>query len=289
MEARFNITDGCFAWPRGVVDIRQAKVCGTPMVLRNEWYSYVQPVGQPHESRVTGTFLVMQSDGSTPVSRNIGVTGNTIRIYPGDSSDVGKRILIQGYDFNGNWVRTNDTVTGVWVDGEYVTLAEPFADTVTKWNKGGITGVQRDSTNQPTTLFELDATTTDEIEMASYQPDDEVPSFRRSKIINYRWVREAVAGCRCDFQMDCIVKLSHIPVRQDTDYFVIRNLAALKDAAMSVKLDEDQGVGAGDALFMRAKKILNDDLKNIDGRIVHIDAQLHGGRTFQRGVMQWMR
>ena len=288
-QARFTIIEGCLTWPRGVVDIRQASACNQPFVLRNEWYHYVMPVGQPGEARVTGNFLEMESNGTSPVAINILVTGSTIRVYPGDATDVGKKILIQGYDKNGVWVRTVDAVTGVWTDGEYVTLAEPFVDTTTQWLRQGITGVQRDATNQPTTIFELNATTLAETEMASYQPDDDVPSFRRSKIINYRTTAPFLNGCDCTFQLNCIAKLGHVPVRQDTDYFVIQNMAALKDAAMSVKLDEDQGVGAGDALFNRAKKILNDELKNFNGRLTHIRADLHGGFQFGRSVVAGMR
>lgn len=282
-RARFQITESCIVWPRGVEDIRLAQICGTPMVLRNEWYEYLGPVGEPNESSITGNFLTMKSTGTTPIPKNIQVTGSVIRTYPGDLVDVGKRVLYQGYDENGEWVRTVDTENGdIVVDGEYVTVASPFVDTTKKWARGGITGVQRDATSYAQKVFEVyENTAYAESMMADYQADDTLPNFRSTEIVNYRTVRSLVPkDSTCNIVMDCIVKRSHIPVSIDSDYFVIQSIPALKDAARSVKLEEDVGVGAGEALMGSAIKILRNQLANFIGDTVRIQPDLHGGRTF---------
>lgn len=285
-SARFVISGGCITWPRGVLEIRQAKICGTPMLLRNSWYEYVQPVGEPNDAKRTGDFLVLQEYDQSPVHANVALTGNTIRFFPGTASDVGKRILVQGYNANNVFVRSQDT-DGTWVDGEYVTLESPFTDTVNTWYENGITGIQKDLTDQPVTMFDVNALDGDTSEMASFDPDDYYPSFKRSKIFDR--VRRLVTGSCCTFQMECIVKRAHIPVRIDTDYLVLQNLAAFKDACQGVKRDEDEGPGAGLPFMRSAEKLLTGQLQNVLGRLVHIEADFHGGRTFYRGVMRGMR
>jgi len=284
--ARFVITDGCISWPRGVLEIRQAKICGTPMLMRNSWYEYVQSVGEPGEASNTGNFLVLQDNDWSPVVNNVSKLGNVIRFFPGDASDVGKRVLVQGYNTNHVFVRSQDGAT--WVDGEYVTLATPFVETVNTWYADGITGIQKDITNMPVTMFEVgpDDTTT---EMATFEPDESYPRFKRSKIINFECVLRRVGGGWGAFVMECIVKRSHIPVRVPTDYLVLQNLSAIKAACLAVKRDEDEGPGAGLQLMDSAQKLLRGELENVLGRKVHITSDYHGGRPFYKGVMAGMR
>lgn len=287
-RALFDLYDGFCVYPRGVVEIRQAKVCGTPMVLRNEWYSYLGPVGQPDYSDQTGCYLAMEADGTTPVYSNISRSGNRARAYPGDPSDVGKRLLIQGTDKNGVWVRTQDMIdpaNPVWVDGEYLTLALPFVDSQTQWAEAGITGVQREITNKSTALFESNFDTQIESPMADYQPDEIVPSYRKSRILHFGSNQRSCSGSSyggspTPYQIDCIIRLAHVPVRQPQDYFVLNNLPALKDASMAIKMDEDAGPGAGAAYMASAIRLLRQELKNFTGSRVHIKADLHGGKQF---------
>jgi hypothetical protein len=172
-----------------------------------------------------------------------------------------------------------------------LTLASPFVDSVTRWKAGMITGVQREATHQNTDLFEANYDTQTEAQLASYQPDELVPSYRKSRILHFKPIANTYKGvnCTCRFQMDAVVKLGHIPVYQDTDYFVIQNMAALKDAAMAVKLEEDAGPGAGAASMASAINLLRKELQNYNGQKVHIRPDLQGGRTFRYMVTRGMR
>lgn len=287
-SAMFLIRDQCIIWPQGVLEIRAAKMGGRPMVLRNSWYEYVQPVGEPYEDRVTGNFLVLQDQDWTPVITNIIQTGNTVRLFAGDASDYGKRVLVQGYDQNMAFVRTADGAN--WVNGEYVTLQRPWVDTNTKWGVNGITGIQKDVTNQVVLMREISVVTGKGTDMAVFEPDITVPRFKRSRIINYNRVK-TIAGCGCSEEvvMECVVKRAHVPVRVDSDYLVLQNLAAFKDACMAVKREQDEGPGAGSEYMASAKRLLQGELENVLGRKFHITADYHGGHTFSRGVMAGMR
>ena len=287
--ARFVIIDGCIVWPRGVLEIRHAKIGCTPMSLRNSWYEYVQPVGDPGVAGC-GNFVMQDNDWS-PVVNNVDRTGNTIRFFPGGPSDYGKRILVQGYDINHVFVRSQSGSS--WVDGEYVTLASPFVDTVNTWYADGITGIQKDITDQPVTMFDVlpavgsgEETTT---EMATLEPDESYPRYKRSKILNFDSVVREVGGGWGAFIVECIVKRGHIPIRVPTDYLVLQNLAAIKSACMAIKREEDEGPGAGEEQMAAARRLLSGELRNVLGRKTHITADLHGGRTFSRSVMAGMR
>lgn len=167
---RFTVTtvDGCITWPRAIETIEAvADCCGTGSV-RNQWYEFQESgfglLGE--NSGCAGKQLV---DRGTVVSyRDLSGGNNSyIRVYPGDASDNGKTITLQGYDANGQWIRTQSG--SVWIDGEKLTLALPYVQSTKKFT--ALTGVIREATNTASRLYEFNQAVFAELDLAVYDPD----------------------------------------------------------------------------------------------------------------------
>lgn len=171
-------------------------------------------------------------------------TNKKIRIYPGNATDAGKTITIQGYDANGNWVRSGSA--SARVDGEVVTLAMPFVDTVTIWGAGAPTGVIKDETQYRVLVYALDTDDASETFLANYQPTETLPTYRRMFIPQFR--NTSCGGCSTS-TLTAIVSLQQVPVKYDSDWLLFQNLAAYKDGCMSEKYREEGNIGLADAYF----------------------------------------
>jgi hypothetical protein len=104
-----------------------------------------------------------------------------IRFYPGNAQDVGKTIIVQGYDSNGNWVRSGPTDNRI--DGETVTLALPFVTTTTIWRPGAPTAIIKEVTQYRVLGYAVDATSGDETAIADYQPGETEPMYQVYQIL----------------------------------------------------------------------------------------------------------
>lgn len=255
---RFCITDCCVVLPREVAVIEAAKLDGVPLGMGNSWYQFIKP----HDPCDNGTsssgapctgpslcsccgcsHMTMEDRGTVASPSVTSGTNNRIRFYPGNAVDVGKKIIVQGYDNNGNWVRS--TVGGVRVDGEEVTLALPFVDTVTIWNPGAPTGIIKDPTEYPVLMYAVDATSGDEVSLASYQPSETNPMYRMVNIPGCN------SGCSSNGTktLMAIVSLQHIPITADNDWLMFSNLSAYKAGMMAEKYYEEGNFELGDAYF----------------------------------------
>jgi len=175
-----------------------------------------------------------------------------IRTYPTNSADVGKKIIYQGNDSNGIWVRT--LIDGVMSDGEQVTLALPFVDTVTVWGPGAPVAVQKEVTVQRVLVYEYDTVLTTERALADYQPGETRPTYRQSYIQGARFNQ----GCcnRADSEdtdrrttLTALVSLQHVELRSPSDWLVLQNLDAYESAMMAVKAREERDYAGFEFLF----------------------------------------
>jgi hypothetical protein len=184
-------------------------------------------------------------------------SNKVIRLYPTHSSDVGKTVLVQGYDSNNIWVRTNPTGSEV-IDGELVTLALPFVDTTTIWYPGQPTAIQKDVTNYRVLMYEYDTVTTLERQLGDYQATETNPEYQVSFIPGFHNIK--CCGTACSTDDDCnpprtvtaLVKLAHIDVSSDRDWVLFQNIAAYKEAMLAVRDWENGDVASGNFHFYGA-------------------------------------
>ena len=117
---RFTIhtVGGCITWPRQIETIEAVADCCGVGTVRNQWFEFQETgYGLLNGNQVcVGKQLI---DRGTVVSyRDMsGGLNSYLRVYPGDASDVGKTITLQGVDQNGQWIRTQSG--GAWIDGGF--------------------------------------------------------------------------------------------------------------------------------------------------------------------------
>lgn len=289
-------SSGCLVWPREVADIVAVALCGTPIPIRNGWFEFIENLNHVENCdscdcgcRCGG--LIMHNDETTvPSAFSVLTTGNSIRIYPSDESDVGKTMLIQGYDKNQIWVRSE--VGGAVIDGEQVTLALPYVDTTTLWLRGAPLAIQRQATNYVVRMYEHDVTNGGDRLLANYQPDETRPNYRRS-------ILPGLAGSRCaPSRSNCacgdgttnstpplltvIAKLGYAPVSSDYDWVYPSNLVALKFAMRSRKRDEENDDEGSEADLQRAIRELRKELDGMTGNRQNVYVNINQSASFSK-------
>lgn len=226
---RFTIavTDGCITLPRQIESIITAASCCGQVTVRNQWYEFNEGgYGLMDKDRSIGSQLVDR--GTVPAYRDMtGGTNSYVRVYLGDSSDAGKTITLQGYDQNGNWVRTLNS--GVWIDGEKLTLAGTYVQSTKKFT--ALTGVIRDATNTVQRLYEFNATDSTELDLAVYDPDETLPQYRR---MFWGGICES-ADTR---YLTVMARMRHIDVANDNDYVIPPCPDAIKLMVKAIDFEE---------------------------------------------------
>jgi hypothetical protein len=269
-RARFCVTQGCLTWPREVAAIRAIAVCTDGIPMRNAWYEFTG-ASWIRDDDDCGP-LEMVDRGTSCVFSDINNYGNPkkLRFYPTRAADVGKRILVQGYDANSMWIRNQDGT--VWVDGEYVTLGSPFSDTVSTFQS--ITGVQKDEMVDRVDVYELDTVLGTERQIAFWQATEIVPEYRRSFIPD---VTRCSCSSDCDYvTVTALCKLKHVPIAAPTDYLIVGNLPAIKDMAMSIQRRENNEEQLALALEKSALRELVREKREMVGDITSIWIETQG-------------
>jgi hypothetical protein len=225
-SANFCVTDSCIVLPREIATVEMIGVCHDAMKVESIWGQFGGPVccetchGCSSGTFTCGHMRYQERNSVASYSVTTGVN-KKIRVYS-DPADNGKTIVIQGYDFNRIWVR-KDHGLGLVNDGELITLASPFVDTVTVWSAGAPTNIIKDPTTYPIRLYELNTENSALRAIAYYQPSEEVPVYRSG------FIPEFPAGSCCEGQVNvsAVVKLAHVPVKSENDILVLENLAAI--------------------------------------------------------------
>ena len=255
MESQFCVSDACLTFPRQVADIRRLAICGYPTEVQGSWYQFTRLVTdlKQYSGCSDGTCatscntscgcgsleLRMKAGTSCSFATTIG-SNKLIRAYPLSGADVGKRILFQGRDSNGIWVRT--VIDGVMSDGEQVLLSQPFVQTGTTWGPGSPVAVQKDVTSARVLVYEYDTVTTLERALAEYEPSETRPSYRVGYIPGFT----GSGGCCCSDitattkTITALVKLQHVPLASPGDWLILQNLSAYKAAMVAVKAREEK-------------------------------------------------
>ena len=276
---RFTIftNNGCITWPRQIETIEAVADCCAVGTVRNQWFEF-QETGFGLVNGGGQVCLGNQLlDRGTVVSyRDLsGGTNNYLRVYPGDLSDVGKTITLQGTDNNGQWIRTQSG--GVWIDGEKVTLALPYVQTTKKFTT--LTGVIRQATNTVSRLYEYDATTLAETDIAVYDPDETLPQYRRSYL-----------GNRCNANEDkpvtVMAKMRHINASTPNDYLIPPCADAIKLMVQAIRKEENDLLNEAVAYEAKAVQAVQEQTMQYLGDAVHTIRMVGAGQN-GCGLYQW--
>lgn len=259
---------GCLVWPRQIETIEAVSVCNSPGVVRNQWFEF-NPNGP-------GIFKTGNCNGNQLVDRgqvctfeDIVPSNKQLRVYCDLAADLGKTITFRGYDDNFNIILTSNGD----IEGETVTLANPFVVTTHPFFWHSITQVIKDVTKGVVRVYEYDTVALTQRLIAIYEPDETLPVYRRSY---FPPANVTSTGGTCDrVNVDVMAKLRFIPVRKDSDFIMIENLAAICEMIRAIRKFENNLVQEGMIYEALAVKYLNEELQNYLGdgtrTAIHVD------------------
>lgn len=269
-----KVTDGYITWPRQIETIESYAVDGRPGLIRNGWFEFSE--AGPGVFDVESNLSNLLADRGDSIGyREIGATPRKLRLITTVAADNGLKILVQGYDEQGVWVRTQ--IGGVWSDGEQVTLVNAggvsHKDTVTTFSF--VSGVQKPITSGSVQMFLKDSPVVgQDTQMATYEPDETLPSYRRSLIPEVGPAEATVT---------VVAKMRFIPARVDTDWMMIQSVPALKEMCMSLRKAENNLPAEAQAYEQRAVMILQEYLAHYLGDGVAATPKFANASTFGGG------
>lgn len=271
--AQFCITGSCggacIVTPPNVAVIEAANLNGIPVNIQNPWGQFIRPHLWPSNGSCGNAASAgvpcngfqpfacgcgcgcrgvpqMQDEGTVP-SYSVTNAGERIKLYATQTVDYGKKVVVQGKDSNGVWVRTE--IDGVVQDGEQVILADGGVLTNTTWGAGAPMGIYKEETDYRVLMFAVDDDD-NERQLAEYGPTDTNPSFRKWRLPSVK----AGCGSMCGTQntLRCIVSLQPVPITGDNDWLLYSNLAAYSDGILAEKYYENGDYPLGDKYFIGA-------------------------------------
>lgn len=280
----FNLTqaDPFFTVPRDVARVTAVNVCKKPVVLRNQFFEYLE----------FGNGLRPVNCCDAPICEDLGAfdrgrvvtfldvkpPNKKLRVFVTDETDIGKRTLISYKDPFGNIFYSQDGFNRV--TGEFLTFASPFSQTTS--DVAELTGIQKDQTNGPVQFHEVDIVTGAMRLILTMEPSETVAAYRRyfvNGLPNTCCASETI-------QVSVLSKLDFIPAVVDSDYLLIGNLSALKEECMAVRLSEMDSPNAkrmADMHHVRALALLFGELDHFLGKTrVSVQLPLWNSDRLQR-------
>lgn len=251
-EMVFNVdkTNPYLTLPRGVARLIAYAACQQPVPINNQFFEYLR-FGD-------GTLPKQSCDGtvcSEPMARALGrntvattqgsltTPGYGLRFYTASDNDAGKRVLIGGLDANGQKFHSIDGTTptvGYYVTLEdtssYVDLTAPGSATPIEISQ--IDQIQKDTTESPVSIYEVNLTTADQTLLLTMEPSEQVAWYRRYYISSLPSNCCAVNGSTDIVQTTAIVKLDLVPVKVSTDFLLIQSIEALIAECQSARYSD---------------------------------------------------
>lgn len=279
---RFCAVDSCITQPAQVAAIEKFAVCGWPGTMRTPWYEYSQQglgIRSPIQNNTTTGSCCSGSSvgwcssnegiprGYFPTFRDIVGTNKKVNLVCDLVSDVGKKVLVLGYDANGNWIRSNQS--GTILDGELITLAQG-AGTISTNFFSSVTDIQfNEDRDGQVWAYQYNNDTTIKTMIGLYQNWETRPNYLRTLFPSILSGASSNGSCN-QTPVNALVKLNFWPVRVPTDFLCIPCLPALKHMIQAVNDSENepdgvkkvQIIGAGIAA---AKSVLNAQLSHFTG------------------------
>ncbi len=264
---RFRIcaSDGCISLPPQIANIERMAICGQPMPTHDLFYEFLDNGFGTRNAVCQGSGTggsccgggcgLGEADlrGWFPTFADIRGTSKKLRLICDVADDVGKKVLLLGYDQNGNWIRTNPA--GIWQDGETVVLAQAPGVTSTHFFDGGVTGVQfLDDREGQVWMYELAVDTTLRM-IGSYQYFETNPSYPRYLFPSILTQTQQDGSCGLT-TIEVIAKLEILPLVKDTDTLLITSRPALKEMCVGIKKADDEADSSkSNDIIMKAEAV----------------------------------
>lgn len=263
---RFCVRGCNIVFPRYVGTVTGLRFCCFgQMDVKNNWYSIMGPVNHgnaagygAYSNLGYGGWIAptMYDRQTTPVHTQItGNSGKYIRYHIVKPEDIGKTIRIFGTQYGGQPLQEQDS-DGNWVAGITLTAALPFVQSgylVTR-----IDQIVRERTQGMTYLYQYDPTTTDQIQLAAYEPNETNPQYRQSRISNITQIQSSTgSNDERVWTCDAMVKLQYFPVVNSRDFLFIGDWDALAYGIQALNFDNQNDAQNAEVFFAKAIRELN--------------------------------
>ena len=230
---RLCVTEGCITLPPQIATLESVAVCGRPIRLHDQWFEFLENGFGVSQNCSTGNGCGTGCGGGDgdakyrgryPTFADITGTDKKLWLICDLVADVGKEVLILGYDASGNWIRT--VQDGVMADGKIYVLQQALG-AVPDQIFSVITDVQfNEARDGQCWLYAIapayDPATSSKVMLGNYQYFETRPNYARY------YVGGIIGGCNGVTTVDVMAKHDFIPAVKDNDYLVIGNLDALE-------------------------------------------------------------
>lgn len=226
---RYAVTNsnGTITWPRQLETIEAVAVDDTPAIIRNEWYEFLES-GVGLRDSTDGDALTLIDRAEAVSFSDIDGLDKKLKVVTKSDTDAGKTMILQGYDENGDWIRTQDGSSHI--DGEKVTLVASSSSVITNSKFSALSGVIRDKTNYNVLLKEYATVGGTDRTISEYEPTETRPTYRRSLIAGLPDTSTRT--------VTVVGKLRFVPVVNDNDWLYVNYEAALRLMVMAIRKEE---------------------------------------------------
>ena len=244
--AKYKVTasDGEITWPRQLETIETVAVDEKPGYVRGQWYEFLES-GPGIRDSADGDARTLLDRGEAALFSVISGTNKKIRLATAVSGDAGLKVILQGFDETGAWIRTS--IDGTYADGEEVTLTSTYVETTNKFSE--LSAAQKPVTAGNLTVNERDTDADIDREVGVWEPSETRPRYRRSLIAGLSTTNTAAVLV--------MGKLRYIPATVDTDWLLIPSVPALKLMVQAIRKEENNLIQEAVAYEQRALDVLN--------------------------------
>jgi hypothetical protein len=276
--ARYTVclTDGCVTWPRELETIEAWEKCGGAGTVRNGWYEFLA-YGPGGMSSGNGSSDQLRDRGNSVAFDDVVGTGKKLAVYADGTEDDGAFMLVRYYDGNANKVYT--TVGSDVIEGERIPIPNPAVDvppysfSASEIMAGGLYEVIKPVTKKPIRLYEYDTVALTYRALAYYEPDETLPTYRRSLIPCL--AGSSTGGCTTQ-RVTVMAKRRFIPATGDDSVLIISHADAVRLACQAIKKEEDVGIAEAEPMWQMAIRCLDRQLRHYQGDGVAVPINFAG-------------
>jgi hypothetical protein len=281
---RVCVNDACLVWPRQIDTIEAFAICSTPGTIKSGWYEFLgHGPGILKETSSRGNLLV-DKDPTCAYDAILG-TDKKVRVFADVAEAAGSQILLQGYDENGQWIRT--LVSGAWIDGVYVDILTTGA--VSSVFISSLTGAIKPQTNGPVRLYEFAPATGVQRQIAYYESDETRPVYRASFVPGIEDMGACTDATCSQKAVTVLAKLRPMPVAGDNDWLLLGNAPAIKLMVMAIRKEENDHWAEAQAYETKAVQLLEEELSAHMGDGMVVDIRVQNDDWMGAGMVAYSR
>jgi hypothetical protein len=273
-------TENCLTWPRDIETIEHVAICDVPGIVRNGWYEFLEN-GPGLINDDCGPSLTLVDRGNAITFDDVTSTGYKLEIYA-DGTEAAGDVLLRYYDLNGNKVYSGSGANTY--EGENLAIPAAGGYTLATYEvlPYGLYHVSKPVTRRHIRLYAHKISDGTRFPLAYYEPDEEVPVYRRSFITELG----GTTGSSCESTSVTVIgKLRFIQARVDASVLMISHTDAIRLACQAVKKEEDNLLGEAEMYWLKAKQCLDRQLAHWQGDGVVAPIRVTGNELCGPGVV----